>query len=104
MGEGSLGFGAGSELERILSKDIGFALEVFGGISTKIAFVNSGVLTVDEGAGLGGDGAARSDLKGGIAEAPLVVGFMLAVVPCLTLGEANKGCCPGGLSDPAGGF
>lgn len=87
MGEGSLGFGAGSELERILSKDIGFALEV-----------------VDEGAGLGGDGAARSDLKGGIAEAPLVVEFMLTVVPCLTLGEANKGCCPGGLSDPAGRF
>jgi hypothetical protein len=87
----------------MLSKDIGFALDVFRGISTNIAFVYSGILTVDDGAGLGGDGAARSDLKGGI-EAPLVVEFMLAVAPCLTLGEANKGCCPGGLSDPAGGF
>jgi hypothetical protein len=86
MGECSLGFDAGSELDRMLSNDIGFALDV-----------------IDEGVGLGGDGAARSDLKGGIA-LPLVVGFMLAVVPCLTLGEARRGCCPGGLSDPAGGF
>jgi hypothetical protein len=87
----------------MLSNDIGFALDVFGDISTKKAFVYSWLLTIDEGAGLGGDGAARSDLKGGIA-LPLVVGFMLAVVPCLTLGEARRGCCPGGLSDPAGGF
>jgi hypothetical protein len=29
---------------------------------------------------------------------------MLAVAPCLTLGEASRGCRPGGLRDPAGGF
>jgi hypothetical protein len=58
----------------------------------------------DGGATFGGDGAARSDLKGERAEAPLVVEFMLAVVPCLALGEANKGCRPGGLRDPAWGF
>jgi hypothetical protein len=43
-GDCSLGFRAGSELERMLSKDIGFALDVLAD------------------AGFGGDGAARSDL------------------------------------------
>jgi hypothetical protein len=56
-------------------------------------------LTLDAGAGFGGDGAARS-----VMPAPLEREPILGVRACLELGEAMCEWWLGGLSEPAGGF
>jgi hypothetical protein len=90
VGDGARGFCAGSELERMLEKDMGSAERL-------------GVL-VEAAAGFGVEGAACSVLtRDGSPELPFVVALILAaLLACLAEGEVMRLCRVGGLMEPAG--
>jgi hypothetical protein len=89
-GSTALGFGAGSELERMLEKDMGSA--------------RLGVLVEAEvGAGLGDAAGASVLMSGGRAELPFVfVDVILMAGACLDVGEAILEWRADGLMEPAG--